>query len=436
MIKRAVMREVKFFGLLKTFLNNFTPVTSQVASSAFFLTGSISSFLFPRFGGGYGKSLIRSYSTGKNISYSITNDFISMMDQKVKTKYENLPDNSILKHPSSLVTLRISMNTSDIIKTLYGLDLNFDVKHYYHIPEKFNVPGIYIFLSKDGENFYIGSSMNMRARYTRHMFNLKQSNERYSQANPKFYNYIKKYGIEQLEFGCLLVVKNYPEMNSGFDLSDEEISLLKSLVQLDLLVTEQFFLDTLGLSLNVAAKVGTRESSILSEETRKKMSIARLNSSTVISKEKWKIIQAKALESWKNNELNYVRRESISKLHGKAVIIKDSNGNIVGEFLSNLKTAEYLGVSRRKIKTSLDSGDLLDSIFGPVRLIDNSNSKKRAIEIQVFDKNKTLLDTCSSLRVAGKKFEVTATATAIKNTYLDKDKLCKGKYYFRSTTKK
>jgi hypothetical protein len=126
----------------------------------------------------------------------------------------------------------------------------------------------------------------MKARYNRHMFNLKQSNERYSQANPKFYNYINKYGIEQLEFGCLLAVKNYPEMCSGFNLSDEEISLLKSLVQLDLLITEQFFLDTLGLSLNIAPKVGTRESSILSVETRNKMSIARLNSSTIISKEK------------------------------------------------------------------------------------------------------------------------------------------------------
>ena len=27
-----------------------------------------------------------------------------------------------------------------------------------------------------------------------------------------FYNYINKYGIEQLEFGCLLVVRNYTDM--------------------------------------------------------------------------------------------------------------------------------------------------------------------------------------------------------------------------------
>jgi hypothetical protein len=95
-----------------------------------------------------------------------------------------------------------------------------------------------------------------------------------------------------------------------------------------------------------------------------------------------------------------------------------------------LKAAEYLGVSRAKVKIYMDSGNLLDSKLGLVRLIDNSNSKQRAIEVQVFDKNKTLLDTCSSLRVAGKKYAV--TATAIRNTYLDKDKLCKDKYYFKS----
>lgn len=51
--------------------------------------------------------------------------------------------------------------------------------------------------------------------------------------------------------------------------------------------------------------------------------------------------------------------------------IKDSNGNIIGEHPSHLKVAEYLGVSRGKVKTYLDSGNLLDSKLGPVLLIDN-----------------------------------------------------------------
>lgn len=108
--------------------------------------------------------------------------------------------------------------------------------------------------------------------------------------------------------------------------------------------------------------------------------------------------------------------------------IKDSNGNIIGEHPSHLKVAEYLGVSRGKVKTYLDSGNLLDSKLGPVLLIDNCNSKKSSIEIQVLDANKNLLSTCSSLRLAGKKYGV--TPTSISDTYLDKNKLCKGKYYF------
>ncbi len=129
MIKRAIMIEKKLSGFntfelcgffymnIKKFNTHFTPVTSLVVSSAFSLLAP-SSFLSRL---GYGKNIIRSYSKGKNISYSIANDFINIVDQKVKTKYENLPNNSILKHPSSLVTLRISMSIYDVIKTLYGL---------------------------------------------------------------------------------------------------------------------------------------------------------------------------------------------------------------------------------------------------------------------------------------------------------------------------
>jgi hypothetical protein len=56
---------------------------------------------------------IRSYST---------NDFINQLEKKVKTMYDNLPINSVLKHPDSLVAYRITMSSFDVISTLYGLD--------------------------------------------------------------------------------------------------------------------------------------------------------------------------------------------------------------------------------------------------------------------------------------------------------------------------
>jgi hypothetical protein len=64
--------------------------------------------------------------------------------------------------------------------------------------------------------------------------------------------------------------------------------------------------------------------------------------------------------------------------------------------------------------------------------MDKEQLKERSIKVQVLDINKNILDTCESLRAAEKKFGV--TATSIKNTYLDKNRLCKGKYYFVSVS--
>ena len=61
------------------------------------------------------------------------------------------------------------------------------------------------------------------------MSNLKHIDKRNSLANPKFYNYVRKYGMDALDFGCLLVTKNYLVMYSGFNLTPAEVSLLKSL---------------------------------------------------------------------------------------------------------------------------------------------------------------------------------------------------------------
>ena len=73
----------------------------------------------------------------------------------------------------------------------------------------------------------------MRRRYNRHVFNLNHKDARNSQASPKFYSYIRKYGVESLDFGCLAVTQDYLLIFSGFELQPEETSLLKLLTQLD-----------------------------------------------------------------------------------------------------------------------------------------------------------------------------------------------------------
>jgi len=55
---------------------------------------------------------------------------------------------------------------------------------------------------------------------------------------------------------------------------------------LDLLLAEQYFLNAYGLSLNISPLVGTRESSVLSAETRQKMSDSHLGQISTISEDK------------------------------------------------------------------------------------------------------------------------------------------------------
>jgi hypothetical protein len=119
--------------------------------------------------------------------------------------------------------------------------------------------------------------------------------------------------------------------------------------------------------------------------------------------------------------LSYDRKRAISELHGKAVIIKDSTQKVIGEFPSMLKTAEYLNINRKTISKYLNSGNLLDSKYGPVILMDNGEIKERMYKVQVLDENRNLLDICSSIRITAKKYGI--SATSLSTTYLDKDKL-------------
>lgn len=202
-------------------------------------------------------------------------------------------------------------------------------------------------------------------------------------------------------------------------------------MQLDLIIAEQFFLDTFGLSLNVAPMVGTRESSVLSDETKKRMSDAHLNLDITLSDDEWQVIRAKASEAWAKERPGSQRREAISEFHGRAVLVKDSDQKVIGEFNSVLKVSKYLGVNRNKISLYLKSGDLLESKIGPVLLQEKvSPTNKRSYEIQVLDQDRNLLASYSSLRAAAKSLDV--SPSSISTTYLNNNKLCKGKYYFIS----
>ena len=318
------------------------------------------------------------------------NAFLVNLELKCKELYSNLPDNSVLKRSDSLVNKRINLSNLDVIQILYKLNSNEPIQNISTFPlrgkDGLDVPGIYCFVSKDKSNlsYYIGSSVNMKRRYNRHLFNLNHKDTRNSQANPKFYSYVRKYGIESLDFGSLLVTQDYLLKFSGFELQSEETSLLKLLTQLDLLLTEQYFLNIYDLSLNISPWVGTRESSVLSAETRQKMSDSHLGIISSISEDKWAAIKARIKESWENDSVDSERRKSFSILHGRPVVILDCNKKELEEFPSQLKAAEYLGVNRNIVNSRLASGKILDSKIGPVYIQDKEGISKKIKGIQIL----------------------------------------------------
>lgn len=156
---------------------------------------------------------------------------LTNMGQKCRHMYENLPYNSVLKRHDSFVTYRISLSYTDVIHVLYDLNSEESIQNIFNIPDSFDVPGIYCFLSKNKAFYYIGSSVHMKKRFNRHVFNIKDDKVRNHMASPKFYNYVRKYGMDDLSFGCLLATKDYLMLYGGFDLSPEETALLKLLTQ-------------------------------------------------------------------------------------------------------------------------------------------------------------------------------------------------------------
>jgi len=116
-------------------------------------------------------------------------------------------------------------------------------------------------------------------------------------------------------------------------------------------------------------------------------------------------------------------------------VILDCNGKEIEEFPSQLKAAEYLGVNRYIVNSRIVSGKILDSKIGPVYIKDKEGiSKTKGIQVQVLDANKNLLETCASLRYVERKYNV--AATTISRSYLNQDKLWRGKYYFVSVSQK
>lgn len=162
-----------------------------------------------------------------------------------------------------------------------------------------------------------------------------------------------------MEIEVLILTENYLNKFKvtfcEYELKEEEKKTLRLLTQLDLLIIEQYYLDKFNPTFNLNKYTGTKLGTITSDEVKSLISesntginhYSRKNKS--LSPEVWMAIRAAAILSWKNEGKDSLRREDISKVHGKPIDLLNSNKVLIDRFNSILKVSEYLGCNRKTV---------------------------------------------------------------------------------------
>jgi len=187
-----------------------------------------------------------------------SNPYINQIRTKINTILSN---NSIKSELSDYILTRIQRDPTELVKELnLSSVLNKDHKRIFSAPLPIgftslfalkDLPGIYLFISKNKLNSYIGSTINLYLRCKNHYNNSINDKKKH----PKLYNYIAKYNWNSMEIQILTLninhekqfMLNYP----GLELNDEDINLLYLLTRYELLLTEQYFIDHLNPTLNI-----------------------------------------------------------------------------------------------------------------------------------------------------------------------------------------
>lgn len=181
---------------------------------------------------------------------------------QIKIKIHNSLSNNLIKQElTNYILIRIERDPTELVKELNLpsiLNKEKKVNFTAPLPNGFSslfafkdLPGIYLFISKDKLNSYIGSTVNLYIRCKNHYNNSINDTKKH----PKLYNYIAKYKWESMEVQILTLNINHEKqfmLNSpAFNLDDEDLNLLFLLTKYELLLTEQYFIDHLNPSLNI-----------------------------------------------------------------------------------------------------------------------------------------------------------------------------------------
>lgn len=140
-----------------------------------------------------------------------------------------------------------------------------------------NKSGIYIIKTKLNNRFYIGSAVNLYSRKHTHLTHLRQNKHR----NAKLQRFVNKYGIDNLFFECI-------------ELCEKE----------DLIIREQFYIDTLNPFYNIARIAGSTLGVKITKEQSEKLSKLRKGKQNSLGRKYSKETILKMSESAKKRGLH------------------------------------------------------------------------------------------------------------------------------------
>lgn len=209
------------------------------------------------------------------------------------------------------------------------------------VKETKGLSGIYMILNKETLSYYIGSASTgkFNSRFTNHLI--------YFSGSKVIKNSVKKYGLHNFVF---IILELFPEIinqENNKQLLDLEDFYLKSLLPDYNILTEAG--NSFGYKHTEVARIKMKAN--YSEERRER--IRTLN--------KGKEFSSETIENMRNSALN---RKSFNyseegilnmKKNSKAIIVKELNNTVYGEFSSIVNTAKALNCSTKTIQRTLNS---------------------------------------------------------------------------------